>query len=347
MMTFRQFSQDRSSVPMATTWSLDELSRAVGLQELFTRQSPQKLKVLREHALIESAVSSNRIEGVEVERSRAATLVFGEPVLRDRDEEEVRGYRSALDLIHSQRAALPVNATTILDLHRLARGDIWDAGKLKERTESIIDRYADGRTRIRFMPVEAGAATVAALGELAERWGASQQDKLVHPLIATGAFVLDFLCIHPFRDGNGRASRLLMLLLTYHAGAEVGRYISLERLIEQNKQRYYETLEQSSQGWHEGEHNPWPFLNYTLWILKQAYQEFEQRVGQTAEPLGAKAQLVHDAINKRTGSFSVGELEADCPGVGRDWIRRLLRKMKAAGKLRSFGYGAGARWEKV
>lgn len=347
MMTFRQLTGAALMVPTATAWLVGDLGVALGKQELFTRQSPQRLKVLREHALIESAVSSNRIEGVEVDDKRVTTLVFGSPALRDRDEQEVRGYRGALDLIHQRRAALPVAVETILDLHRLARGDIWDAGQLKPKTEPIIERYPDGRTRVRFMPVEAGEPTERALAELAAFWPVAVRDHAVNPLVATAAFALDFLCIHPFRDGNGRVSRLLTLLLSYHAGAEVGRYISLERLIEQNKDRYYETLEQSSQGWHEGRHNPWPFVNYLLWIFKAAYTEFEQRLGATAEPLGAKAQLVRQAIDRQPGSFSIGELERLCPGVGRDWIRQILRKMKADGELRSFGHGAGARWERV
>jgi Fic family protein len=326
---------------------IGDLGICLGKQELFTRQSPQKLKTLREHALIESAVSSNRIEGVEVEASRVATLVFGSPALRDRDEQEVLGYRSALDLIHREAAALAVTPETIKRLHRLNRGDIWDAGEYKQKAEPIIERYPDGRSRVRFMPVEAGEPTVAAMAELTEFWFASQHDRLVNPFVAMGAFVLDFLCIHPFRDGNGRVSRLLMLLLGYHAGAEVGRYISLERLIEQNKDRYYESLEQSSKGWHAHQHNPWPFINFTLWILKEAYKEFEQRVGDTAEPFGAKAQLVRQAVARQQGGFSVSDLERACPGVGRDWIRAILRKMKADGELRSYGHGAGARWERV
>jgi Fic family protein len=347
MMTFRQFSASSSTIPTATGWTIGDLGIALGKQELFTRQSPQKLKTLREHALIESAVSSNRIEGVEVEDSRVTTLIFGSPALRDRDEEEVRGYRAALDLIHRESAALAVTPGNIYSLHRLMRGDISDAGKYKEKTEPIIERYADGATRVRFMPVEAGEATVSAMAELTELWASTQRNRLVNPFVAMGGFVLDFLCIHPFRDGNGRVSRLLMLLLSYHGGAEVGRYISLERLIEQNKNRYYETLEQSSWDWHSGKHNPWPFVNYMLWILKQAYQEFEQRVGDIAEPLGAKAQLVRAVIARQQGSFSVGNLERACPGVGRDWIRTILRKMKNDGELRSSGHGAGARWERV
>jgi Fic family protein len=197
------------------------------------------------------------------------------------------------------------------------------------------------------MPVQAGAPTEAAIAELIERWEGTQADQRVNALVAMAGFTLDFLCIHPFRDGNGRVSRLLMLLLAYHGGAEVGRYISLERLIEQNKQRYYETLQQSSQGWHEGRHNPWTFVNYVLWLLKEAYKEFEQRVGDTAEPFGAKAELVRQAIYGQQGSFRLADLERACPGVGRDWIRTILRQMKAAGEVRSFGHGAGARWERV
>jgi Fic family protein len=347
MMTLRQFSGDMPTVPTATAWLIGDLGTALGKQELFTHQSPQRLKVLREHALIESAVSSNRIEGVEVEESRINTLMFGSPALRDRDEEELLGYRAALDLIHRESVALQVTEENICQLHRLARGEIWDAGKYKEKAEPIIERYADGKSRVRFMPVAAGDATEKAMAELTSLWVDCHRDGIVNPLVLMAGFVLDFLCIHPFRDGNGRVSRLLMLLMAYHSGAEVGRYISLERLIEQNKDRYYETLEQSSQDWHEGKHNPWPFINYCLWILKEAYKEFEQRVGRTAEPIGAKAELVREVIFRQHGSFSVGELERACPGVGRDWIRTILRKMKAAGELRSFGHGAGARWERV
>jgi Fic family protein len=347
MMTLRKFSGDMPTIPTATAWLVGDLGVALGKQELFTRQSPQRLKMLREHALIESAVSSNRIEGVEVDDKRVATLMFGSPALRDRDEEEVRGYRAALDLIHRERAALAVTPQNIRRLHELTRGQIWDAGKFKEKAEPIIERFPDGKTRVRFMPVEAGAPTQAAMEELTALWAAITRDHKINPLVTLSGFVLDFLCIHPFRDGNGRVSRLLMLLLAYHAGAEVGRFISLERLIEQNKQRYYETLEQSSQNWHAGTHNPWPFVNFSLGIFKEAYNEFEQRAGETPEPHGAKAQLVRQAVSRQNGSFSVADLERACPGVGRDWIRSILRKMKTAGELRTSGHGAGARWERA
>jgi Fic family protein len=347
MMTLRQLSLDTLAFPASTTWLVGDLGVALGKQELYTRQSPQRLKVLREHALVESAVSSNRIEGVEVDQKRVATLIFGSPAVRDRDEEEVRGYRAALDLIHREGASLPVTEETICRLHRLTRGEIWDAGRYKEKTEPIIERTADGRSRVRFTPVEAGARTEAAMAELVERWGVLARDRRINLLLAMAAFALDFLCIHPFRDGNGRVSRLLMLLLGYHAGAEVGRYVSLERLIEQNKQRYYETLEQSSQGWHDARHDPWPFVNYVLWVLKEAYRELEQRVGETSEPRGTKGQLVREAIARQRASFRLADIERACPGVGRDWIRAVLRQMQACGEVRATGRGAGARWERT
>ena len=155
MMTLRQFSREGLAVPGATAWSLTDLGEAIGKQALFTRQSPQRLKVLREHALIESAVSSNRIEGVEVDQKRIGTLLFGKAALRDRDEEEVRGYRDALKLIHTQGRKLPISEATILRLHQLARGEIWDAGKYKEKDADIIERSTDGRTRVRFKPISA------------------------------------------------------------------------------------------------------------------------------------------------------------------------------------------------
>lgn len=343
MKTLQRFSVGLDSVPTATAWYLADLGQAVGKQELFTRQAPQKLKVLREHAMIESAVSSNRIEGVEVDPGRVRTIVFGKPALRDRNEEEVRGYRDALKLIHEGASSLSVTEETILRLHYISRGEIWDAGRYKEQDGAIIEKYPDGRKRVRFRPVLA-AETPAAMHELMTLWGDTLRERHVHPLIAMAAFNLDFLCIHPFRDGNGRVSRLLLLLQCYHLGYEVGRYISLERLIEQNKDRYYETLEMSSAAWHDGTHDPWPFVNYLLFTLKTAYKEFEERVGQTASPKGAKSEMVRQAIAGQSGEFRLVDIEHLCPGVGREWIRCLLAEMKAAGGVSCQGRGPAARW---
>lgn len=164
----------------------------------------------------------------------------------------IAGCRNALALIHDQGAKLPVSEESIRCLHRLTRGEIWDAGEHKQRDSDIIERHADGGERVRFRTVSP-AETPGAMLELIGDWQRSLDEAWIHPLIALAAFNLDFLCIHPFRDGNGRVSRLL--LQCYHLGHAVGRYISLERLIEQNKARYYETLEQSSQRWHEGHHD--------------------------------------------------------------------------------------------
>lgn len=343
MMTLRQLASEPPTLPTRTTWYLTDLAEARGKQELFTRQSPQKLKVLREHALIESAVSSNRIEGVEVDKSRIGTLIFGKPTLRDRDEEEVRGYRDALRLIHENGAELSIAEATIKRLHKLCRGDIWDAGQYKDKDVDIIQTYADGRRRVRFKTVTA-KQTPKYMAEMIELWQRGQLEKWVHPLLLLSALNLDFLCIHPFRDGNGRASRLLLLQSLYHCGFEVGRYISLERLIEDNKERYYETLEQSSARWHDGKHDPWPYLNYLLYILTQACKEFEQRVGQIASPKGAKAEMVLDAIRRQPGQFRLIDIENACPGVGREWIRALLSDLKKQGEVDCQGKGPAARW---
>jgi len=343
MKTFEQFASKPETIPASTSWYLADLGEARGKQELFTKQSPQKLKVLREHALIESAVSSNRIEGVTVDQARVATVIFGRSLLRDRDEEEVRGYRDALKLIHEEGAKLPISEDAIKRLHKITRGDIWDAGEYKEQDSDIIEKFPDGRERVRFKAV-AAAETSAYMRQLINLWDRALRERWVHPLIALGAFNLDFLCIHPFRDGNGRVSRLLLLLKSYHLGFEVGRYISIERLIEENKERYYETLEQSSQGWHEGKHDPWPYVNYLLYILKSAYKEFEERVGQVVSPKGAKTEVVLAAVRRQSGEFRLADVEHTCPGVGRDWIRVLLAELKKSGEVSCRGKGPAARW---
>jgi Fic family protein len=302
--------------------------------------------VLREHALIESAVSSNRIEGVEVDQSRVGTIVFGKALLRDRDEEEVRGYRKALDLIHTKGAALPVTEDTIRKLHSLSRGGLGDAGEYKQTENDIIEVHPDGRREVRFRTARA-TDTPAFLAELIQRWRDVQTQRTVHPLIALGAFNLDFLCIHPFRDGNGRASRLLFLLQCYHAGLEVGRYISLERLIEQNKERYYETLKMSSQGWHQGKHDPWPYINFLLYTLIDAYREFERRVGDLTAPRGEKQGLVMNAVARAAASFSIADLQRECPGVSVDMIRHVLKRLREKGEVKCLGRGRNAIWKRT
>lgn len=331
---------------MTVSWYLSDIGRAMGVQELFTRQSPQRLKVLREHAIAQSAVSSNRIEGVEIDQKRVATVIFGHPTLQDRDEIEVAGYRDALNLVHGKGRDLLVDEATILELHRLSRGEIWDAGKYKDKPVDIIEKFPDGRQTVRFRSVDP-KQTPAFNRKLVELWQELIRERTVSPLILLAAFNLDFLCIHPFRDGNGRVSRLLFLLTAYHAGIDVGRYISLERIIEENKDRYYETLRQSSQGWHEGQHDPWPYIGYLLFILKTAYAEFEERVGQMGAPRGEKTALIRTAISRQTASFSLSGLEAACPGVSRDMIRKVLLDLQRDGEIKCVKRGRSARWDKT
>jgi Fic family protein len=345
MKTMEKIQSGDFSIPMTISWYLSDIGIAQGMQELFMHQTPQRLKALREHAIAESAISSNRIEGVEIDKSRVGTVIFGRPALKDRDEEEVSGYRDALNLIHRRGTGLVVSEETILGLHRLSRGGTGDAGHYKEQPVDIIERTSNGRSLVRFRSVSP-EETPEHMRQLIAWWHDEIRDHRISHPIALAAFNLDFLCIHPFRDGNGRVSRLLLLLTCYHAGLEVGRYISLERLIEQNKERYYETLRQSSQGWHEGRHNPWSYIGYILWILKTAYDEFAQRTRQIALPKGAKTELIEAALEKIEGTFTLATLEAKCTGVSRDMIRKVLKDMQKAGKIKCLGRGPMAPWEK-
>jgi Fic family protein len=345
MNTLKLLSKKPSSIPSTTAWYLADIGEAKGMQNLFTKQSPHILKALREHALIESAVSSNRIEGVEIEKSRIVTVIFGKPHLRDRNEEEVKGYREALNLIHAKGKDIPLSEKTIMEFHHMLSGEIWDSGKYKDKESNIIQKYTDGRERIRFKTISP-KDTPRYMKELVSLGNDAIREQWVHPLISTVAFNLDFLCIHPFRDGNGRVSRLLMLLQSYHLDIIVGRYVSFERLIEDNKERYYETLEESSKGWHTGKHDPWPYINFILYIIKTAYKEFQDRFEKTASAKGAKTGIVVESIQSFKGSFTMADIERLCPGVSRDMIKKVFTDMKKNGDIEPLGRGPGAQWVK-
>ncbi len=345
-MTLRQMASGQPDVPATVAWALADLGEALGKQELFTRQSPQRLKVLRDHALVESAVSSNRIEGVTIEQARVRPVLIGKGRLRDRDEEEVRGYRDALRLIHERHAKLPASEKTIRELHRLSRAKIGDAGRYRAGESEVVEIQADGRRRVRFKAVEARQVTPA-MAEMVTLWKRCVAERWIHPLVGLAASNLDFLCIHPFRDGNGRVSRLLWLLQSYHLGYEVGRYISLERLVEEHKARYYETLELSSRGWHEGAHDPWPYINFSLFILKAAYKEFEERLGRIEAPRGEKTELVLRAIQQAGRTFRVADIQRACPGVSLDLIRVTLKNLQTEGRVECLQRGRFATWKKA
>ncbi len=346
MITLKQFSSGLDTIPVTTSWYLADISEAKGRQTLYTRQSPQRLKSLKEHALVESAVSSNRIEGIEVDKKRIGTIIFGKALLHDRSEEEVRGYREALNLIHSKGGELPFTENSIRELHHLSRNEIWDAGKYKEKDSDIIEKRQDGTSSIRFRTVTASQSSFCMKG-LINAWNECITETKIHPLIALAAFNLDFLCIHPFRDGNGRVSRLLILLQCYHVGIEVGRYISIERLIEQNKERYYETLKLSSEGWHEGKHDPWHYINFVCFILKSAYKEFEERLDKFPQPRGEKKTIINNAVSGFSHDFSVADISQKCPGVGIDMIRRVLKELQAQGVIACLGRGRNAKWTRT
>jgi len=344
MKTLEKFKMAPPLVPLHVSWQIGDLMEFRGKQELFTRQVPQRLKALREHALIESAVSSNRIEGVMVEQKRIRPLLLGVSAYKDRNEEEIAGYRKVLDLIHSEASDLPISEKNILKFHSQSRGHIWDAGKYKEKPVDIVEFLPNGERFVRFRSVSPEQTPVM-MKECLVLMDELRKDSQIHPLILLSALNLDFLCIHPFRDGNGRVSRLLLLQTCYHLGLEVGRYVSLERIIEQNKDRYYETLKLSSQGWHTGQHDPWHYISYLLFVLKQAFQEFEERVGQIQAPRGAKMDMVLSRLQTMPCEFTLQQVEMVCPGVGRDWIKSILNGLKQEGKVSCSGRGRGARWK--
>jgi hypothetical protein len=342
MNTLEQFGKHIPQIPTMTVWLLNDLAEYRGKQKLFTQQSPQRLQKLREHALIESAVASNRIEGVEIGEKRVGTVVFGKGLLTDRNEEEVRGYQGALSLIHDEAGNLPFSVETILKLHSMTRPNVWDSGQLKDEDGEIIEKHPDGRVSVRFLPLSA-KETPAAIGQFCSLTERTLRDKGVPPLVLWAAGNLDFLCIHPFRDGNGRVSRLLLLLGLYHIGFKAGRYISLERIIEQSKERYYETLRISSEGWHACKHDPWPYINYLLYTLKEVYQEFEERYENTGLPKGEKTEAIQRAV-LRLKSFHITELSKACPEVSVDMIRKVLSEMRGAGLIECTGRGKHAQW---
>ncbi len=346
MKTLENLLKHPPQIPMATVWLISDLAEYRGKQELFTKQSPQKLARLRENAIIESAVSSNRIEGVEIDRLRVRDVVLGKGALHDRNEQEVRGYQAALAWIHAEGESLPITVETVLHLHSLSHPEGHDSGKFKERDGEIIEKHPDGRVTLRFKPLSA-RETPTAMTETCALTERLTGEGEVPPLIVWAAMNLDFLCIHPFRDGNGRVSRLLLLAMLYRLGFAAGRFISLERVIEQSKGRYYETLQQSSRGWHEGKHDPWPYVNYLLFTLKEIYAEFERRMGDVKADRGEKAAAVGEAVNRQTDLFRLADIERSCPGVGREWIQVILTQMREDGKIECTGKGPAARWRVV
>ena len=340
------FKDETVKLPLGSVWLMNSISEHKGKQELYTKQSPQILKSLVEMALIESAESSNRIEGVAVERNRLKPLIIGRSKPHDRPEEEVAGYRRALDLIHKKHAGISITPETIKELHRLCRGEIWDAGKWKEKDNDIIRKYSDGRVEIIFKPVSSDK-TPAMVEQLCLSYENSVNQLKYPEIYAVACLVLDFLCIHPFRDGNGRVSRLLTLLALYQHGYQVTKYISLERITEQSKETYYESLNKSSQKWHQSKHDIFPWFNYFLGTVLRAYKEFEERAGSIKPAKGVKTEIITAAIEKEVGEFAISDIERLCPGVSRDMIRVVFRQLQKEKRIVCLGKGQSAKWKRI
>ena len=331
-------------IPMPTTWLVGACMEARGKQDLWIQQKPEVLAALREQAIIQSAESSNRIEGVTVDPERLRPILLGKSRPRDRCEEELVGYRRALNWIYTQKSAVRIESNAILLLHEMAQGSFsGDAGKWKQRDNEIIEVMPNGDRRIRFVPTSA-KETPKTIEQLCLSYAELCQHDQVPVLLSVATFVFDFLCIHPFRDGNGRASRLLTTLLLQNHGFSVSRYVSLERLIEETKQDYYEVLARCSVGWHDGKNELIPWWNYTLGILKRAYGEFERRVENSA--VTGKSELVRQTVLRQVAPFSLAEIQSQCPAASPQLIKKVLAQMKGSG-VRLDGRGRGAKWEVI
>lgn len=323
---------------------LRSLGESLGKQKLFVKQRPEILRGLQAVAAIESTDSSNRLEGIVAPQARIKALVEDRVEPRDRSEQEIAGYRDAMELIHQAGKDMPVSSNVVLQLHsRLYTYMSEEGGHWKSIDNEIVEKDADGNiTRVRFKAVSA-VATEQAMQDLVDNYALALADGL-DPVLIIPLFILDFLCIHPFRDGNGRVSRLLTNQLLYRAGYDVGRYISLERRFLETSKTYYETLERSSQGWHEDNHDAMPWVRYFWGVILSAYREFEERVGNIKAGSGSKSKRVREAVERKVVPFRSADLKKEVPDVSRDTIRMVLREMKKEGLIKSEGHGRGVRW---
>ena len=309
-----------------------------GEQRLFIEAHKDELKELFELAKIQSTEASNRIEGIFTVDDRLKNLVQQKTTPRNRDESEIAGYRDVLNTIHESYDYIPINVNFFLQLHR----DLYkyigsvDGGVFKTSDNIIREIDENGNEKIRFNPVPAWE-TPEALEELCKAFKEVMDD--VDPLILMGMFILDFLCIHPFNDGNGRMSRLLTLLLLYKSGFIVGKYISIEKIIEETKETYYEALQDSSIGWHENTNDYKPFVNYMLGVIVAAYREFESRVKLVANAKLSKPERIREIIKAHIGTITKAELLETNPDISDTTVQRTLAELLKNNEIKKIGGG--------
>ncbi len=313
--------------------------KEAGKQELYLKQRPDELEKLVEIAKIQSTEASNAIEGIVTTNTRIRQLVEEKTAPRNRDEQEIAGYRDVLSLIHENFDAIPVSKNYILQMHKIMYSHMNNpfAGQTKTVQNYISATYPDGHTEILFTPL-APFETAEALDKICEEYNKVIGNFEVEPLIAIPIFIHDFLCIHPFNDGNGRMSRLLTTLLLYRSGFYVGKYISLEAKIVKNKDLYYKALNESQHGWHEGIEDAVPFIKYILSTILAAYKDFGDRFSIVEEKLPA-VEIVRKATLNKLGRFTKQDIRDLCPSLSLSSVEGSLRKLVAEGELKREGSG--------
>ena len=315
-----------------------------GKQELYLKQKPEELNKLIEIAKIQSTEASNEIEGIVTTSVRLKQLVEEKTSPRNRNEQEIAGYRDVLNIIHDSFDAIPISKNYILQMHKIMFSHMNNsmAGQTKNVQNYISATYPDGHTEVLFTPLSP-FETPEALDKICNEYNKVIGNLELEPLIAIPIFIHDFLCIHPFNDGNGRMSRLLTTLLLYRSGFYVGKYISLEALIAKNKSAYYDTLRQAGIYWHEENEDILPFLKYILGTILAAYKEFEDRFSIIEEKLPA-VELVRKAILHKLGRFTKQDIIELCPSLSLSSIEGALRKLIAEGEIKREGVGRATKY---
>ena len=313
--------------------------KEAGKQEMFLKRRPEELEKLVKIAKIQSTEASNAIEGIVTTNTRIRQLALEKTTPKNRDEQEIAGYRDVLGIIHESFDTIRITQNYILQLHKILYSYMNNpvAGRTKTVQNYITASYPDGHSETLFTPL-APYETPDALDRLCEEYNRVIGNMELEPLIAIPIFIHDFLCIHPFNDGNGRMSRLLTTLLLYRNGFYVGRYISLEAKIAKNKDLYYDALYESQIGWHEGTDDPVPFIKYLLGTILSAYRDFEDRFA-LVETKRSALDTVRLATRSKIGSFTKQDIRELCPSLSVSSIEGALRKLVFSGELKREGKG--------